>query len=177
MFPRERSQSAAQLVAGELVSLGGDDEEIALHCTQEMDELPVRLLRRDVGIYEHDGESQGIPVLQVGLNELGPLSRDFARNLGVTVAGQVYQQQFRVRLCGLGVNSDEVDRTRAAGRGTDMRQLLVKQGIDQAGFADVRTSQEREFGWAFRREELGIGGGGKEFGDRLLHWLSTSVAS
>jgi hypothetical protein len=58
-----------------------------------------------------------------------------------------------------------------------MRHFLAQQGIDQAGFADVRSAEKSEFRRTFRGKEFGIGSGGKKFGDNRLHSVINSLAS
>ena len=74
-----------------------------------------------------------------------------------------------MRLIGLGIKAEEVDGASAPRSGTDMRHFLAQQGIDQAGFADVRSAEKSEFRRTFRGKEFGIGSGGKKFGDNRLH--------
>jgi hypothetical protein len=50
-----------------------------------------------------------------------------------------------------------------------VRQLLPKQGIDEAGFTNVGSSQKGEFRRSLRWKKAGIVGGHEKFGDRLEH--------
>ena len=74
-------------------------------------------------------------------------------------------------MAGLGIDADKVDGAGASGSGTDVRHLLAEQRVNQTGFADVGTAQEGELRRAFRGKELGVSGGGEEFGDGGLHLL------
>src|SRR5206468_12260066 len=49
-------------------------------------------------------------------------------------------------------------------RGTGTCQLAAEQGIDHSGFADIRSSQERHFWQARRRELIGVGSCDYELG-------------
>jgi hypothetical protein len=80
-----------------------------------------------------------------------------------------------MRMVGLGIQAEEVDGASAARSGADMRHFLAQQGIDEAGLSDVGSAKEGELRRTFRGKELGVGSGGKKFGDDRLHAVPTSV--
>lgn len=51
----EGGEAFGEGVAGEAVGLGGDDEEGALGVAEEVDELAVAGLGRDIAVYQADG--------------------------------------------------------------------------------------------------------------------------
>src|SRR5262249_6634832 len=108
-------------------------------------------------------------IRQIRLDELGPFRRDLARNLGIAVSGQINQHEFGQRLFRLCINANEVDGPGAPRRGTDMSYLLPQQRVDQARFAHIGTSQERELGWALRRESAWVHGRHDELCKNRLH--------
>ena len=69
----------------------------------------------------------------------------------------------------LGVDTNEINAAGAARRGTNMREFLLQQGIDEAGFANIRTSEKSEFRWTFRREVGRIGSSEQKFGYGFYH--------
>jgi len=77
----QRSQIVAQLVAGELVALGGDHDQLAIRAAQKVDQMTIRRLCGNVGIDQDDGQLQRLAFLQIRLDELGPLSGDFLGDL------------------------------------------------------------------------------------------------
>src|SRR5437763_15727669 len=81
-----------------------------------------------------------------------------------------------MRLVGLGIQAEEVDGARATWSRAHVRHLLTEQGIDQAGFADIRPPQESEFRRTFRRKEFWVGSGSEELCNDGLHAVTISLA-
>ena len=107
-------------VSGELVGLGGDDEQVALDGLEEVDELGVGLLRRDVAVDEAEAEGERWSLSEVGFDELGPLGGDGFRDFGVAVSRQVGEEHLRLLALGLVGDGEEVDGAGASGSGGDL---------------------------------------------------------
>src|SRR5438046_2007930 len=69
------------------------------------------------------------------------LARGRGSSPRVTVAGEIHEIE---RLRGSSRDAIHIREPRLAGRCTGARQALAYQRVDQARFADVRTSDERE---------------------------------
>jgi len=116
----EGRERFGERVVGEAVGFSGDDEVGTLGVTEEVDELTVAGLWRDVAVYQTDGEGEGLALGEVGFDEVGPLGGDGFGYLGVAVAGQVGEDErgsgfdFVARAL---VQREEVDGTGAAGGG------------------------------------------------------------
>ena len=113
IFLRQGAESAAQLIVREAVAFGGDEQEFAVGGGEEVQQLAVALLRRDVGIDQDDAQAQRGALVEIGLDEFGPFLGNLARNLGVAVAGEVGENQLRARLSGP-ADLEEVDGAGAA---------------------------------------------------------------
>ena len=70
------TECTTQFVYGKPVTLGADNDEVALSVLQKLDELLVRRLRRDVHINLYNGELQGFAMSQIWLDEAGPFRRN-----------------------------------------------------------------------------------------------------
>jgi hypothetical protein len=82
-----------ELVPAEAVGLGADDEVRPVQGLKRVDEKGVALLRRNIGVHQADAKGQLLALINVGLDELGPLGRDGPGDLGVTIAGKVGEDQ------------------------------------------------------------------------------------
>jgi hypothetical protein len=90
-------------------------------------------------------------------NELCPLALCCEGNLGVSVAGQIHEIE-------TAVYSIEIDRLRATRRVTGERQPAFPcKRVDEAGFADVASTQEGYLGQPVDGELLGTTGTVNEF--------------
>jgi hypothetical protein len=78
-----------------------------------------------------------------------------------------------MRLVGLSIDSEKVDRARATRSRADVRYFLTEQGIDQAGFADVGSSEKSKLRRTFRGKEFRVGSRGEKFGDDRFHSVTT----
>src|SRR5271155_671228 len=108
-------------------------------------------------LHQRHTESQRGPVVEVGLDELGPLLGNLARELGVAVARQVGEDDLRLRLSGP-AHFEEIDAAGASGCGAGARDLIADQRIDHAGFAYVRAAEEGDFREAGSGKVGGISG-------------------
>src|SRR5579862_8545404 len=157
IFVSQRSQDIVELIVGETVALGADQQKVAPAGGQEVQELAIVLLRRNVHIDQSNAEGESWALMEVRLYKLWPLLRNFARNFGVTVAREIGEDQLGTRFSGP-ANFKEVDAAGASRSGTGAGQLGADQGIDDAGFTDVGTAEERDFGKAGSGEVGDIGG-------------------
>src|SRR5580704_14282911 len=73
VFLRQEAHGIVQLVVGEPVTLGGDDQMRAPACTQEVDELFVVLLRRHADVYQRQAKRQSWTLVEIRIDESGPL--------------------------------------------------------------------------------------------------------
>ena len=97
-------------------------------------------------IQHQDREPQGAASQQITFNQLFPLTRDVLGNFRETIPREIYKTQSLVEL-------EEIDRLRTAGPRTGIRQPVSPyQRINETGFADVASSQKRNFRLLFRRK-------------------------
>ena len=83
------------------------------------------------------------------VNKLRPFVFSRDGHTRVSIAGQIDEVEFPVYAI-------EIDRLRAAGRVTGERQpLFPNDSIDEAGFADIASSQKSYFGQPVGGELLG----------------------
>ena len=93
MLALQGGERLGERVVGETVGLGGDDEEGALALAEEVDELAVAGLGRNVAVHQADAEGEGLALGEVGLDELRPFRGDGLGDFGVAVAGQVGEDE------------------------------------------------------------------------------------
>src|ERR1022692_488523 len=79
--------------------------------------------------------------MQVGIDKSGPVFGDGARDLGIAITGKIGKQHLRPRLPRSSYLI-EVDAAGAPGSVAGTGELGANQRIDDAGFSDVRTSEE-----------------------------------
>jgi len=89
----EGGQGLGEGVVGEAVGFGAYDEVGTLRLLEEVDELLIAGLGRDVGVDQADAEGEGFALGDVGFDEGGPFGGDGFGNLGVAVAGQVGEDE------------------------------------------------------------------------------------
>src|SRR5947209_15683352 len=82
---------------------------------------------------------------------------NFARNSSISIARQVGKNHFRLRLARPSYFK-KIDRLGASGSGTGFRNLSAQQGIDDAGFTNVRPSKKCNLGSSGGREVGHTGG-------------------
>jgi len=98
MLFRKHAQGVVQLIARLAVALGRHDQKSPPARRQEVDELPVAFLWGDVRIHQCQAKRECRPFFEVRINEVWPLRRNFARDLGIAVAWQIGENQLRTRL-------------------------------------------------------------------------------
>ena len=151
VFDTERTHGLGQVIARHPIGLGRDDDVWPSSGLQEFEQLAVTFLRRNVGIDESEAKRQTAAMLKVGIDEAGPLLRNLARDLCVSVAGQIGKQEFRLGLAGA-PDLKKIDTARAAGSRTGAGEFLVDKRIDDARFAHIGSSKKSDFGQAGGRE-------------------------
>src|SRR5208283_6078103 len=108
-----------------------------------MQQLPVAVLRRYVDVYQRHAQGQRRTVIEIRLDKLWPLLRDFTRNLGVPVARQVGENQLGTRFP-RPAHGKEIDAAGTAGSGAGTGDLRADERIDDAGFADVGAAEKSD---------------------------------
>ena len=178
----ECGEGLGELVAAQAIGLGADHQVRALHGVEGIDEQGIALLRGNVGVDQANAEGELFALGEVRFDELGPLGGDGLGDLGVSIAGQIREDERRTGVeLGFGavMEREEVDGPGAAGRGGDFRFFRAEQGIDQRRFADVGAAEEGDFGGVkgARRvgELVGAHGGEQKFWNEA-HGLSLSLA-
>jgi len=141
---REVLQRPTQSVARKLVCLRSYNQGFASSPVQKFQQLLVVFLRRNIQIDQCEAQCEGLPFLQVRLNECRPTGGDFLRHLGIPISGQVGENQLWLRLPGPS-DFEEIDRSRAPRRGTGLRNFCPQQRIDDARFPDVGPSEKCNF--------------------------------
>ena len=114
IFQAERTHRLGQVVARHTVGLGGDNDVGSSSGLQEFKQLAVGFLRWDAGIDEGEAKRQTAAMLEIRIDEAGPLLRNLARDLRVSVAGQIGKQEFGLGLAGA-PDLKKIDTARAAG--------------------------------------------------------------
>src|SRR6266567_452007 len=160
----ESAQSIVKLIVGEPVALGGDEQEVAVGGAEEVQQLAVTLLGRDVGVDQNDAEAQRGAFVEVGFDELRPFLGNLAGNLGVAVAGEVGKNQLGLRLS-RPAYFEEVNAAGAAWSGTGARHFVADQGVNHARFADIGAAEESDLRQAGGGEVRGVGGRRQESGE------------
>jgi len=157
IFLGQGSQCGVQSIVGEPVALGGHQQEFAIRGGEEVQQLAVTLLRGNVGVDQNDAQAQRGALVEIRLDEFGPLLGNLARNLGVAVAGKIGENQLGARFSGP-ANLEEVDAAGAAGSGTGARHLVSDQRIDDARLADVGPAEKSDLRQAGSGKLGGVGG-------------------
>ena len=70
IFFLQDPERAPQLIPGQPVTFGCDHQKRASRSPQEIEQLLIALLGRDIGIHQHDAECEGGALLQVGMIKL-----------------------------------------------------------------------------------------------------------
>lgn len=76
-------------VAGELVGFGGGDDESPAGVAEEVKELNVGLLWRDIAVHQAQAEGEGGLFREIWLDKFWPLGGDGFGDFGIAVSGQV----------------------------------------------------------------------------------------
>src|ERR1017187_2128894 len=125
----EAAHRPRQVIARHAVTLGRDDGMRTAPGSQKFQQLAVTLLRGNVGIDERKTEGESGTLLQVRIDEAGPVLGDFARDFRVAITGQVGEQKL-----GLGLASAadfiKVDGAGAAGSIAGPSEFFVYERID-----------------------------------------------
>ena len=131
MLASELLERFVELIRRQPIGLRRNQQEFAIVLLKPSDQLTITLLWWNVGINKTHTQTQRLAICKIGLNELWPFGANLAGNLGVSVAGKISEDQ--VWLGGLRflANLNEIDGLRASRTGTDVRDLLAEQGIDQ----------------------------------------------
>jgi len=124
------------LVSGQTIALSGNYDDGAIDRLQELEQLPIALLRRHADVYQRQAQRQSGAAGQIRLDETRPGGRDFARDFGIAVSGQVGKNDLGVRFP-WPAYFEEIDAAGASRRGTGLGDFRSQQGINDAGFADV----------------------------------------
>lgn len=90
---------------------------------QELDELHVRLLRRNIAVDQAEAECESGALAEIRLNEGGPLSRDRFGDFSVAVAGKIREVHLGLLAVGRVGDGEEIDGASASGRGGDFGLL------------------------------------------------------
>src|SRR5580692_9320013 len=144
VFLPECAQNIVELIVRKAVAFGGDKQDLASGGAQEIEQLPIALLRGNVDVDQRDAESQRRPLVQVRLDELRPLLRDLTRDLGVTVSWKIGEDQLGARLS-RPADFEEIDAAGAPGSGAGAGELGTDKRINHARLSDVRASEEGDF--------------------------------
>lgn len=80
-------------------------------------------------------------MVEIGLDELGPFLRYLAGNLGVSVTGEISEDELGTGFSGP-TDFEEVNATGASRSGTCAGELGADQRVNDAGFSNVRTPQK-----------------------------------
>jgi len=117
VFALEGGERFGECAIGEAVGLGRNDEVGTLGLAEEVDELAVAGLGRDVAVDEADGEGESFALGEVGLDEAGPFGGYGFGDFGVAVSGEIGEDERGPGLdliaCAL-VQREEVDGASAA---------------------------------------------------------------
>jgi len=166
MLALQSSEVLTQHVLRQPVRLRPNDDKRPLRLLEIEDQLSVTRLWRNIGIHQADAQCQSLSLAEVRLDEQRPLCRDGLRDLCVSIARKIGEDQRRNLLLSSTrsfVQGKEVDRPRPSGSGGHPRLLGAEQGVDQGGLSNVRASQERHLGRSVRLRFAGkvsrIGGG------------------
>ncbi len=141
---REVLQSTTQSIAGKFVRLGPHDQSLSPGGIEKRKQLFVIFLRRHIDIHQRQAQRQSLSLLQVRLDERRPTGSDFFRDLGIAVSRQISENQLWLRFS-RPAYFEKIDRARASGSGTCLRNFCPQQRIDYAGFPHVRSSEECNF--------------------------------
>lgn len=110
----------AAAIAGEFVGLGRDDDEVATCMFQELNQLDIRLLRRNIAVDQTEAQRQGRALGEVWLNEFWPFGGDGFGDFGVAISRQVGKIHLRLLALRAVRNGKEIDCPCASGRGGDL---------------------------------------------------------
>jgi len=180
MLALQGSEALTQHVIRQPVRLRPNDDKRPLRLLEIEDQLSVTRLRGDIGIHQADAQGQSFSLAEVRLDEQRPLCRDGLRDLRISIAWKVREDQRRNLLLSPTrslMQGKEVDRPRPPGGGGHPRLLGAEEGVDQRRLSDVRSPQECYLGRAMRLRFAGkvsrIGGGEQK--DRIQPHLVQST--
>jgi len=162
----ERGQRFAQLIVGDAIGLGGDDEESPIMMAEPVEKLNVGGLGRDGDIHQRKAEGERGARLEIGIDETRPLHGELFGSAGVAVAGEIDKEHLGVRPAGT-AQVEEVDGLGASGGVAGLGDLRSDEGVDEARFADIGAAEEGDLRRAGCGELPGVGGGGDELGEEL----------
>src|SRR5262249_28038286 len=102
-------------------------------------------------IQQEDGQPHSLPVQEISLDKLFPRPRYFLGNFGEAISGQVYEAVAAVDL-------EEIDQLRSTRPGTRTCQPVgTQKRIQETGFSNVASPQERDLRFRLRWKLLGSG--------------------
>lgn len=170
---RETGKCVAQLIVGEAIAFSSDDKKIAARGIKEIQELAIAILRRNIDVDQRHAQSQCGALMEIRLDKLRPLLRDFAREFGVAVAREVGKDEFRLRLA-RPAHFKKIDAAGAPGSGAGAGYFGANQRVNHTGFADIRTAKKSNFRQAGSGEVSSIGSCRQKLGQdphiQSLHW-------
>ena len=126
-----------------------------LACRNQSSNCKVELLRRNRDIHQRQAQHQRLALLQVRIDELRPLRRDFLGHARIAVAGKIGEDEVGIRLART-AHLEEVDGLGATGRVAGLGDLGADQRVDQTRLAHIGAAQEGDL-WRARRQETASG--------------------
>lgn len=161
IFSVQLAQDIAELVVGEAIGFGADQKELASGGAEKFEKMSVILLGRNVDVDQSNAKCEGGAMVEVRLDELGPFLRDFAGDFGVSVAGQIGEDELRAWFS-RPADFEKVNAAGASRGGTGAGELGADQRIDDARLSHVRTTQEGDLGNGGNREVGNVSSGCQE---------------
>ncbi len=154
---------------GKLVCFGEDQYSGNRKMRQPADEILFFLPGQAPDVHDDDHPFQRLAGGKVGFNHGAPFFPDGYRDPGIAIAGQIDKNK-------VVINVEKVDQLGAPRGGTGFYQVLaVDQGVDQAGFADIRAAGKGNLRQTLRRVLRRFDRAGDKFGrfdDHVLDlWL------
>src|SRR5579871_343843 len=80
-------------------------------------------------------------MVEIGLDELGPFLRYLAGDLGISVTGEIGEDELGTWFSGP-TDFEEINAAGASGCGTGARKFVADQRVNDAGFSNIRTPQK-----------------------------------